>query len=508
MKQRESWKQRNYIQSFLIFFLKGLFFKKMLFNDERGKIQPELLRLQRSTDKQIAARMDFVYKNLLAEIKKSGNPEALEAKIFEHSLKILASKPVSGSRRKDEVEILKTLTKDMEFFKNIHKKSVNKDLQLHDKCCRVMTLETYSKGHVIFQKNDIAEKFYLILKGQVSIFTTKPEPLIKEEREKLIATDRQLYEKLVQLQREWTNQGNWIAGGRRMTAVQDFLKKSSTFLIKGRAGLGMGTSSRQTKGGGGGYTQKMASRKMFTLDEYSSDSSSSSSSEAGSASELVSEEESKDSFSEDEKDEDARLIEAMTKEAGLNALNNSLKESLGGLGVEDLFNFDFWFSDGIFKHECLARLKKGQIFGELGLLTNHPRAGAAVAVDDMVYLAVMTKEDYKQILEDLNKRQIKDKEMFFNEFLFKESFFLSTRFNLSYHFVKKSYSFGQQIFSEGATPDGIYIVYKGTVKLCKNFELPFFHKKDKKTETETPMKKQITKIQKFDVTFILKRETK
>jgi CRP-like cAMP-binding protein len=333
----------------------------------------------------------------------------------------------------------------------------------------------------------------LVLKGQVSIFTTKPEPLINEEREKLIKNDPHLYMKLVHLQKEWSEQGNWIGGGRRMTAVQDFLKKSSAFLINGRADLGLGTTSRR---GGGGYTQKMATRKMFTLDEYSSDDSSSSSSSQNDSREKSSlQNKSNDSFSEDE--ECIRDIGAMKKEAGFDVLNNSLKEVLGGLGVEDLFNFDFWFSDGIFKHECLATLKRGQIFGELGLLTNHPRAGAAVAVDPTVFLAVMSKGDYKHILEEMNKRQIKAKEQFFNQYLFNESFFLSTRFNLSYSFVKKSYNLGQQIYPEGAHADGIYIVYKGAVKLCKSIEVSLFPGANYgKTST---LRLQVVKNRKYDV---------
>ena len=49
---------------------------------------------------------------------------------------------------------------------------------------------------------------------------------------------------------------------------------------------------------------------------------------------------------------------------------------------------DYFFQDGVFKHNMVASLTGGMMFGELGILMNKPRSATLVAKTS-THLAVM-----------------------------------------------------------------------------------------------------------------------
>ena len=58
------------------------------------------------------------------------------------------------------------LTYSVKFFSKLREK--HSDI-LHQQCCRYMTIEKYSKNQYIYEIGDIANKYYILLKGKVSI---------------------------------------------------------------------------------------------------------------------------------------------------------------------------------------------------------------------------------------------------------------------------------------------------------------------------------------------------
>ena len=63
----------------------------------------------------------------------------------------------------------------------------------------------------------------------------------------------------------------------------------------------------------------------------------------------------------------------------------------------------------------VARLKSGQTFGELALMTNQPRTASAVCSSDTIF-AIIDKKDYQVIIGNALQRQINEKIMFLKDF--------------------------------------------------------------------------------------------
>lgn len=75
----------------------------------------------------------------------------------------------SGLRTLTHIESLLNLTKDVQFFQRISSEQGSTDI--HRECCKVMNLEEYSEGDIIFNFGDKGEKFYIILSGSVAVKT-------------------------------------------------------------------------------------------------------------------------------------------------------------------------------------------------------------------------------------------------------------------------------------------------------------------------------------------------
>jgi CRP-like cAMP-binding protein len=76
----------------------------------------------------------------------------------------------SKPRLEYEIEKLLLFTKDIQFFKKINAEYGSNEI--HKECCNAMTLEEYEPNDIIINFGEIGEKFYVILKGSVSV--TRP----------------------------------------------------------------------------------------------------------------------------------------------------------------------------------------------------------------------------------------------------------------------------------------------------------------------------------------------
>jgi hypothetical protein len=232
-------------------------------HDFQGSSNPEWIRLQRENQHQKEMRMRGIYKKMIGR-GSFGSLESIPSStlalndeiLWEHALRIMKNS-TSVARKKEELILLMYVTKDLEFVKYINKKTRNQELQLHEKCCRVLTLETYPSGHVIFQKGELPDKFYLILKGQVSIYMPKDPEAIKEEKNRLKKEDPEFYEQICN-----PNQKDYESL-KQINKIKKILQKTSS----------EGLRNPRT------YNQKLATKKVFRMDDdYDDDSLSSNSS--------------------------------------------------------------------------------------------------------------------------------------------------------------------------------------------------------------------------------------
>ncbi|KAL4438628.1 hypothetical protein ABPG74_015526 [Tetrahymena malaccensis] len=109
--------------------------------------------------------------NLSVEQKKQ-----LTANILQLDLK---------DRKEDEINVLKQLTEHLDFFIKINSKKINQETKLHEKCCRRLKYESYQKGQTVIEYGAKADKFFIILSGQVSIFLIKSQEALDIEEHQL-----------------------------------------------------------------------------------------------------------------------------------------------------------------------------------------------------------------------------------------------------------------------------------------------------------------------------------
>ncbi|KAL4487175.1 hypothetical protein ABPG72_017894 [Tetrahymena utriculariae] len=109
--------------------------------------------------------------NLSVEQKKK-----LTANILQLELK---------DRKEDEINVLKQLTEHLDFFIKINSKKINQEAKLHEKCCRRLKYESCQKGQAVIEYGAKADKFFIILSGQVSIFLKKSQEALDIEEHQL-----------------------------------------------------------------------------------------------------------------------------------------------------------------------------------------------------------------------------------------------------------------------------------------------------------------------------------
>ena len=133
-------------------------------------------------------------------------------------------------RSNSHIETLMKLTKDVQFFIKISFEQNSADV--HYECCKVMSLEEYSKDDVVFKFGEYGEKFYIILSGQVSVrvpavrkFLVSKETLNKLEN--LIFMENISESSSFEEEEKVTPKKRLAAGGLNAAEVIDSLKHIS-----------------------------------------------------------------------------------------------------------------------------------------------------------------------------------------------------------------------------------------------------------------------------------------
>ena len=142
-----------------------------------------------------------------------------------------------------------------------------------------------------------------------------------------------------------------------------------------------------------------------------------------------------------------------------------MKEMFGNLQLDDFSAPNHFFepSSGVFIYDCVSILKQGHRIGELGLITQNPRAATIVAREDCD-LAVLNGSDFKRILHAAEEKKIQKKKNFYANTLFRD-FNRSLVFKLSYLFEKRKFFKNQVIFHQNEPANGLYLIKKGEIEV-------------------------------------------
>jgi len=108
----------------------------------------------------------------------------------------------------------------------------------------------------------------------------------------------------------------------------------------------------------------------------------------------------------------------------------------------------------------LTRLKAGESFGELALLSDSIRAATVTCLEDCVF-ATIDRENFEEVLGSVEHRKVMKKVGFFTNLSFLKHWTKNQLMKASHSFYEQEFKRNQFIYKQGATPDSIYILKKG-----------------------------------------------
>ena len=101
-------------------------------------------------------------------------------KIFEEITKICCKQ-----RTNEDIDKLIEGTKDLTWFVELNSQKVYKNRNVHYKICKHLKMESYDPHQTVFQKNDAANKFFLVLQGILICYGPRSEVNIKRDKNAL-----------------------------------------------------------------------------------------------------------------------------------------------------------------------------------------------------------------------------------------------------------------------------------------------------------------------------------
>jgi CRP-like cAMP-binding protein len=124
----------------------------------------------------------------------------------------------------------------------------------------------------------------------------------------------------------------------------------------------------------------------------------------------------------------------------------------------------------------VSRLRTGDSFGEMALISDRLRAATIQTLEKSSFL-VLSKSDFTQILGDLGEKRLNLITKFMLELAYFHDLSKISLIRLAYHLEFKMYTRTQYLFQEGDKTDGIYFIKNGEVTISKkiilkNYEVP------------------------------------
>eukprot|EP00347_Sterkiella_histriomuscorum_P023290 403335214 len=115
------------------------------------------------------------------------------------------------------------------------------------------------------------------------------------------------------------------------------------------------------------------------------------------------------------------------------------------------------------------QLKTGKSFGELALIKNKPRAATIRCVEDC-HFAVMSQSDYMKILNKIEQKNMSRIVEFMHELPFFKVWTRTSLGKLQYSFEQKQLQRNQVLYREGQDAEMIYIIQNGEFEVTKRFK--------------------------------------
>lgn len=355
--------------------------------------------------------------------------------LFEVAIEIIKKPP--EERMPEEIQILIKATESLPFFQEINKKNIHIRLNTHEKICGRMLYESLKKGQAVMHYGDTATKCYIILKGTVNIYVPRDIRTLNSDisHGKLLVSDsilskiKSYQEKLNEKQRE------------SIRPFQNYNTSLFNLAVERKATTELNIETIRK------LTYDPTYENTLTEDDEKSQSIERSRNNYAFSYVI----DPKEFFSEEELEEIERI-----------------EQVLGGITLLSLQNPKKYFEGGVFKFHYSGELKQGQMFGEVGLSMKKARSATVICKEDCEF-AVLNFQDFKKILQNVEKKTIQSRVEFFKERMFK-GIPVDVIIRLSFLFKKKSYFQGNEVFSEGDMANEMFLIKKGEVQIYKKIK--------------------------------------
>jgi CRP-like cAMP-binding protein len=142
---------------------------------------------------------------------------------------------------------------------------------------------------------------------------------------------------------------------------------------------------------------------------------------------------------------------------------------------------DIYYRSGKFLYRPVKRLRKGECFGEPGLIVYQPRTETAIAAGDLKVAVVDRKvimSHFPEVLEEMSRR-IKLIVPFFK--IVNLAYVVKMAANMK----EEVYEHGQNLFKEGEKINGFCIIIEGDVHLLKEISLKKYLVEDDKRSSHS-----------------------
>ena len=374
-------------------------------------------------------------------------------------------------------------TQSMQYFKDLNKKNRHIRSNTHEKICSKIRYEKGKKGVTVMHYGDPATKFYIVLKGSVSIYVPRDYMVLQkeiEERKKnpqstlSITVLQKIFQWRAKL-KEFVDQYPLEESPINRKAFRKLYNKASIQLnpniIKHLTKdfeidheyyfLNSIVKMQRVSTVAGGFQNKM-----------------------GHIPENIDEEELNSPKSVEDDDDDELEMDYSANKASLDHENmqdflKGFNEAerpilakyqafLGEVPLASLDEPESYFQDGVFKFHLVGIFGPGSIFGEVGLLMRKPRSASVICNCDIDF-AVLTSEDYAEILEAVDKKEMETRMEFFIDNLFQE-LQPEVAIRLSYMFKKSKFMKGNFIYKQDEKANEVFLIKKGEIQIYKKIK--------------------------------------
>ena len=434
----------------------------------------------------------------------------------------------------------------MPYFKELNKKNRHIRANTHAKICAKIRYEAGKKGFTIMHYGDPATKFYLVLRGSVSIYLPRDYMVLQKELEEnrrnpQSALVGNVLQKIFQWRarlKEFVKKFPLDESPTHRKGFQRLYMKATIQLnpniIKlltkdfqiNHEGLHESSIAKIKRGTMHLGIEKFAERFNREEEKEEKDEKNEKNTEKEEDDKNLQKLEKCDNLVDspspssncDEFEPDLSFQKAEREVEShqdfLRGFNESerpilakLQQFLGEVPLNSLDDPESYFQDGVFKFHFVGKFGAGNIFGEMGLLMRKPRSASVICNSDTDF-AILTSEDYAGILEAVDKREMESRMEFFIENLFQE-LQAEVAIRLSYMFKKSKFMKGNYIYKQGEKSNEVFLIKKGEIQIYKTrkelceekkpdsveeFVKKMYHQNENKVKSERFVVIQLSKL--------------